>query len=822
MKRLFRALLIGLTALALFGAIGAILLRSELRASLAVLDGTRRIAGLAASVAVVRDDLGIPTIRATSRADVARALGFIHAQERFFQMDLARRRAAGELSALVGVRAIVLDEQIRIHRFRTEARRAVALLNPEHRGLLEAYTAGVNAGLEALGASPFEYLLLRQDPQPWRAEDSLLVVLSMFITLQDSDGSYESTLATMHEVLPQPMFDLLAPRGTEWDSPVVGAAFEMPSIPGAEVYNLRAKRVGRETVPRRPRPRELTLNLWDLGSGIWALGSGTSPVSDPAALGSNNWAVAGRLTETGAALVANDMHLSIRVPNTWYRASLEWPGATNAEAPHRLTGTTLPGVPALVTGSNTHIAWGFTNTYADWGDIVLLEINPANADEYRTPEGWRKFDRVEEVIGVAGEGSRSIQVAWTIWGPVIAPDYRGRPRAYSWVAHSAERLAASVTPLESARTIEEAFDNANGLGTPGQNFVVADRSGRIGWSVYGAIPQRIGMDGQLPASWADGSRGWRGWLQAADYPRIVDPPGGRIWTANARVVDGDMLAKLGDGSYEVGSRARIIRERLMAKERFTAADFLAIQLDTRAEFLERWRQLLLSTLTADAVAGHPERAALRNLVERTWTGTASPDSAAYRFTRAFRDLTSERVFAFVLAECYEADATFDYTTVRKREGPLWKMLGEKPMHLLDAKYSSWEAMLLDTVDTLITTATEGRSGGLEARTWSEVNVTAYRHPLSGAVPFLDRLLDMPQAAVPGDLYTPRVASGSIGASERMIVSPGREAEGIMHMPTGQSGHPLSPFYSNSHAAWVEGRPTPFLPGAPIHTLTLTP
>jgi penicillin amidase len=150
------------------------------------------------------------------------------------------------------------------------------------------------------------------------------------------------------------------------------------------------------------------------------------------------------------------------------------------------------------------------------------------------------------------------------------------------------------------------------------------------------------------------------------------------------------------------------------------------------------------------------------------------------------------------------------------------MVTEKPQHLLDPAYASWDEMLLDTVDAVIDTAQRGRSGGLDARTWGEVNVTAYRHPLSGALPFLDRWLDMPRASLPGDLYTPRVASGSIGASERMVVSPGHEDQGIMHMPTGQSGHPLSPFYANSHPAWVEGRPTPFLPGPTTHTLTLTP
>ena len=153
--------------------------------------------------------------------------------------------------------------------------------------------------------------------------------------------------------------------------------------------------------------------------------------------------------------------------------------------------------------------------------------------------------------------------------------------------------------------------------------------------------------------------------------------------------------------------------------------------------------------------------------------------------RSFRDVVAQRVFDFVLAECYEADPTFDYSWVRRREGPLWAIVTGRPLHLLDPKYASWDAMLLDAVDQVIADVSAGRSGGLGDRVWAEANVTAYRHPLSAAVPFLGRWLDMPAARVPGDLYTPRVASGSIAASERMIVSPGREAEGVMHMPTGQ-------------------------------------
>ena len=795
MRRLLKALVLLVMAVTIAVFAAGWWARGRLLASLPQLEGPRQLAGLQNAVEVTRDALGIPTVRAGNRRDLARAMGFLHAQDRFFQMDLARRRAAGELAALVGGRALALDREIRVHRFRPQARRGVELLKPNDRALLDAYTAGVNAGLAALAEKPFEYFVLRQTPQPWRPEDSLLVVLSMFITLQDTDGSYEAALATMREVLPPEMFDLMAPRGTEWDSPVVGEAFATPSIPPATIYNARLRRQGKSPIDIHRKPEVAQREF------------------DESAIGSNNWAVAGRLSADGGALVANDMHLGIRVPNTWYRAAWDWPD-------HRMYGVTLPGVPAMVVGSNTHVAWGFTNTYADWSDIVLLETDPGRPGFYRTPDGWRQIETFDETFEIAGQPSQHAVVQWTIWGPVLGPDPHGRQRAYRWVAHSADQLAATLTPLEDARTIEQAFADANGLGTPGQNFVVADRSGRIGWSVYGSIPRRQGLDGLLPTSWADGARGWNGWLDDQEYPRVLDGKDGRIWTANARVVGGEMLARLGDGSYEIGSRARIIRDRLMAKDRFTARDLLDIQLETRAEFLERWRGLILRTLDANAAAGHRQRAEFREAVERGWSGRASPDSAGYLLTRRFRERVSERVFTFVLAECYEADEHFDYTTVRRREGAIWRIVNEQPMHLLDPAYARWSDMLLAAVDSVIEDVSS--AGNLRERRWSEFNKVSFRHPLSAAIPLVGRWLDMPEAEIPGDLYTPRMMWGSVGASERMVVSPGREEHGIMHMPTGQSGHPLSPFYANSHDAWVNGEVTPFLPGPPRHTLRLTP
>jgi penicillin amidase len=227
-------------------------------------------------------------------------------------------------------------------------------------------------------------------------------------------------------------------------------------------------------------------------------------------------------------------------------------------------------------------------------------------------------------------------------------------------------------------------------------------------------------------------------------------------------------------------------------------------------------------VTGRDISGHAQRALLRDILANEWSGQAAADSAAYRLTRTFRDIVSERVIGFVLSECHEADATFDYTQIRRRDAPIWALVNEQPQHLLDPQYATWTDFLVAAVDATIEQAMQGQDGDLRDRVWSEFSVSAFRHPLSPGLPFVGRLLDMPTVALPGDLYTPRVHWRTSGASERMVVSPGHEADGIMHMPTGQSGHPLSPFYANSHPSWIAGDPTPFLPGAVVHTLTLTP
>ena len=820
-RRILRASGWCLLIVALLAGAGLVAARIALGLSLPQLDGTRSIEGLSAPVTIARDARGVPAIEGATREDVAAALGFVHAQDRFFQMDLARRRSAGELSALVGASALRLDRQTRVLGLSGRAREAVAAAAPGDRALLMAYTTGVNAGLSALRARPFEYLLLRAAPEPWLVEDCALVLGAMYLQLQDAFGVRERRVSLVHELLPPEMAGFLTTPESEWATPLAGEPGRGLTVPGPDVMDVRTRPgAARARQPGGAAPAlAMSGGSRDRPGDAWP-GWPTAALLDPAAdvfPGSNNWAVAGTLTADGGALLANDMHLGLSVPLTWYQASMAWRDGGG----RRVVGATLPGVPSLVVGTNGDIAWGFTNTTADWTDLVRLEIDPADPTRYRTPDGWRAFATRVEEVRVAHAASERIEVRETLWGPVGEPDARGRLHAIAWVALRPGGLTLSAAAMERAATIEVALTIGATIGMPAQNLVVAARDGRIGWSIAGRIPRRIGFDGRLSSSWADGSRGWDGWVAADEYPRLIAPASGRISTANNRLVEGAALALLGDGGYDPGARMRQIHDALAAIDRATPRDMLRVQLDDRALFLDRWRTLLLDTLSPGAVTGSGTRQELLRVVRDTWTGRADPASAAYRLVREFRLQAGELAFAPLFAAVREADPSIPAAAARGGEGALWALVSRRPTHLLSPEYASWDALLLDASDRTAARAIEA-SGSLAAHTWGRFNAVPIRHPLSRAIPWLGGWLDLAAMPLPGDSNMPRVQVQDFGASQRMAVSPGREAGGYFHMPGGQSGHPLSPHYRDMHPAWVNGDPVPLLPGPAVHTLTLQP
>jgi penicillin amidase len=767
-----RAVLVLLVLLALAFAAGW----WTMRGSLATLEGELALPGLSAPVSIERDALGSATIRAANELDAVCALGYVHAQERFFEMDLLRRSAAGELSELFGKVALERDRALRVHRMRPRVRANLAAIAGERLPLLQAYTAGVNSGLQQLRTRPWPYLLLRAQPAPWTPEDTGLAGYAMFFDLQDETNSRELALLRIRQVVPAALYRLIAADGTEWDAPLVGRARGNVALPAPAELDLRK-------LPMPPTERE-------------------HGDSEPAAPGSNNFAVDKALTADGRAILANDMHLGLRAPNIWFRARLLYADARAPDGRVDVSGFTLPGTPLVVVGSNRHVAWGFTNSYGDWSDWIRIGS--------RTP-----LRTVREVIRVKGGADVQLEVDETDWGPVLERDADGTRLALYWIAHQPGSLTLGLANFAHAASLDEALGMAAQVGIPQQNLLLADRHGDIAWKLVGRVPVRAAGADPTRAIVAPASPA--GWPETSG-PGITRPATHRLWTANARTLDGAGLDQVGDAGYALGARARQIRNALFARERFDERDLLAIQLDDRALFLERWWRLLRERAQASQ---DPAWKQLEAATSR-WEGRASPEAVSFRITRAWRLAMIERIrHGLVAPAMAELGGDFTMPDLPQIEGVAWPLASTRPVHLLPRRFINWEALELEAAQQVV--AELGAQGPLDQRTWGEHNTARICHPLAGALPAPAKpWLCMPREPLAGDGAMPRVQSPSFGASERMVVSPGHEEDGIVHMPGGASGHPLSPFWGAGHAAWVRGEPTPFLPGKPQHALRLIP
>lgn len=765
----------------------ALLAWALLRGSLPRLEGQLALGGLSAPATVQRDALGTVTVDARNEADAMRALGYVHAQERYFEMDLMRRTAAGELAALFGARAVELDKSRRVHRIRARVQRDLALIAGDKRQVLDAYVEGVNAGLAALRTRPWPYLLLRARPEPWRPEDSALTGFAMYFDLHDPANARELALWRVQPRVPPALFALLAHDGSQWDAPIAGQARGDARLPSPGELDLRALAASRQVHVAQADAR--------------------------AAVGSNNFAVGGSLTRDGRAIVADDMHLGLRAPNIWFRARLRYADARATGGRVDVSGFTLPGLPTVVVGSNGHVAWGFTNGYGDWLDWRREKPCPTPA----VGPGCESTTRHAESIVVAGGQPVPFTVEESAWGPILHREPDGSTLALRWTAHLPGALNFGLSHFARAGSLDQALAFADSAAVPGQNLVIADRHGRIAWRMLGPIPQRGG--GCSTRHLVEDAASCRPWpASTAHSPQVIDPPSGRLWTANSRVVDGTALDLIGDGGYVLATRARQIRDALFARERFDERDLLAIQLDDRAMLLTPWWQLLRDSA---ARTGLPAMRELANAAA-SWEGRAAVDAVGYRLVRTWRLAVNRRIEAGLLAPVRaRMGPEASLPALPQLEGIAWPMVTRRPAHLLPAGYASWDALLEDaaveTRDNLL------RQGPLSERTWGEQNTANICHPLAGALPaFTRRWLCMPFEPLPGDTAVPRVQTPDKGASQRMVVAPGHETQGLAHMPGGQSGHLLSPFWGSGHDDWVHGRPTPFLPGATRHVLRLLP
>lgn len=748
-----------------------IIIYGTLRASLPSLDKDIS-APISANLVLQRDAMGSVIINASDRADAAFAMGYAHAQDRLFQMDLLRRSGAGEISELFGEAALNMDKRARFHQFRQRAKDIFNALPENHQRILESYSKGVNQAVDSYSVMPFEYLFLQTTFKPWLPEDSLLTSFSMYMDLQHWQVLRDLTFTRIREEFGQPMVDFLL-MPSDYQAALDGSI--LPPILNIDVPQIAPN----------DNPDWASVNIYE-----------------PIDIGSNNWAVSGAITKTGHAMLSDDMHLGLRVPPVWYRASLNY---TVDQQDVKLTGVSLPGSPGIIVGTNGRVAWGFTNANLDNTDWIEL-----SADTPTTS--------VTETIMVK-QVAHSYQIEQSRLGPV---KQIGEKRyALKWVAHYPYALNLNIINMDSVASVPEAISVAHSVGIPVQNMVIADDQGNISWTPAGAVTARPTpsnaaiTEEQVSELWA---------LKEPAIPDYTNPDNHRIWTANARVISAEQLQRFGDGGYAMGSRGLQIRDRLFEYEQFEEADFYTIQLDNEAWFLGKWHNLLTSALNQN-----PGEFGTDLKVLNDWQSCACPDSAGYSLVRRFRSQIFNQLLAPLENHLKSEDLSLR-PVLRHAEPAIAEILKQRPLEWLPKGFDNWDQFLQQSyrktrkemLTKYVAENADVNTENLQKLRWGNVNALKVQHPFSRVMPWLSGLLDMPTVDGFGDSFMPAVQSGSHGASQRLIVQPGREGSAILTIPGGQSGHPLSPFYQMGFEQYTNNASTPLLPGEVEHTIHIRP
>jgi penicillin amidase len=759
---------------------------------------------LAAPVEIDFDSFDIPTIRAKTLRDAACVQGWIHARERFLQMDLARREPAGEIGQLIP-EAVERDRATIALGLRAVAETAVARLPEEHRMLLEAYAAGVNAQLAA--AKPFEYQLLKVECAPWTPVDSMLVQLAMALYLDGSDGA-DRARTPLARAFGESVASFLTSSRSVLDMTIDGSPSPAaPALPGADALDLRPRSAG----------------------GAEPRGEAADPEKPITQPGSNAFAVAAARTRNGRAIVGNDMHLALMAPNFWYRVDLQWETG-------RLVGLSLPGVPLLVQGTNGHVAWGFTNLTADLCDLVLVERTAEAPELHHTPKGPAPIVRRRVVLG-SGPTAREIETLSTAYGPVVATLPDGRLLAIRSPILLDAAIDFGLFDMCGATTLESALECARRWQGPPQNVLVASGDGRIGWTISGSLPLRDAPTPRI-VDWRE-AQAWRGSIPADDKPTIVDPASGILTSGNQLPIapTGALRGVLG-GDEAHGDRAHRLREVLAGRTDWDEAALHGVQLDVYSPRLVRWRSAALAALGAEPLA-EPAESARRAIA--AWDGAVTADSSAPVLLDAFR---REMALAFAgwlaatgdgaraeLSPREAAAAIDDEALLRSLESRAPHLCGEAEAG--DAWMAAARAWLARAADASL--AKEARRSERATRPAPEDgdaspvfvmrgdrNRLAMRHPAADSLGAAARLAAMPNAALPGHPTTVRVQTPSFGASQRSSVAPSHLEDAILVTPAGQSGLPTSPHFRSLHRPWQDGLPFPLLPGPSARRIVCSP
>lgn len=740
-------------------------------------------AGLGSPVDVYRDAHAVPHVFAESDEDLFRAVGYLHASDRLFQMDLQRRVAFGRLAEVLGPSLVDTDVFLRELGLAWAAERSVEAMDEETFGVLEAYAEGVNAriGEASPHALPLEFKLLNTRPEAWTPLDSVAFAKYMGWTLS---GTFEDLeLALFTDAYGAEAADELFPVETPLPLPIIPEEGPAPSPARSAPLAAHVPAAARHLLSRYAALSPLVRSAPDVGS--------------------NNWVVHGSRTDDGAPLLANDPHLGLTQPAIWYQVRLKSPR-------YDVYGVSLLGAPPVVLGFNEDVAWGFTNVGADVVDFFEEQVNPDDEDQYLYQGQWRDFELREEVIGVKGARSVPLTIRISVHGPVLTS--HGQTVAMQWTGHRATNELRGLLAMNRASTWEAFREALEDFQVPAQNVVYADADGNIGIVVNGLYPLRKQGLGRLPVDGSSGDSDWLGFVPMDEVPSARNPTQGFLVSAN-QVPTGDAYPHYLGWSWADRYRAARIQEVLNATEAATAEEMRALQLDHVSVAAREFVPLLLQAVEGEPGGGVSLHAQALAAVARLEAWDYEMDAEEVAPTLYWRWLSNYRQATF--GDEWDAASLEDVgmpsvtvLEVLSKTEPASPWFDDVETPSPEARDDLLVRAFVQTLDDL----EEEIGPVLAGWTWGEYHRIQLVH-LTGLEAFSSEALPRP-----GGSFTVDVAHGSLteegllvtgGPSWRLVVDfapalAGGAPDAWGVYPGGQSGSPLSPHYLDLFDLWMAG------------------
>jgi len=809
-------------------------LRSADKAALPQLDGDVHLAGLSAPVIVRRDAHGVPHIDAATQDDLFVAQGYVTAQDRLWQMDGSRRSSNGDLAQILGPTLVQHDKMERVLQIRLTAQRIYSNLSADNRRRLDDYARGINlfiAQCEQSNTLPVEFKLLHYRPEPWTGVDSISVGLSMVQTL-DTHIATKLSRARVAAKLQNPALEAdLYPVGSWRDRPPTGIRVDLsepqPAPPPSKKddddddENTETRAVplvapaSRSAVVREPALSGVegsspALAAANTHAALALLGQ---PDCDGCAAGSNNWVIAGTHTASGKPLLSNDMHLTLREPNTWYMADLRAPGFHAA-------GVTLPGFPLIIAGHNEHVAWGVTALYGDVQDLYIEKLD-GKGNYQGLDAQWHPLAVDREVIHVRGGKDVVVDVQSTAHGPLLNPLLAANdpPTALKWTLYDPTLDTLPIYEMNTASNWAEFSSAIAKWCWPTQNIVYSDDQGHIAYHAIGRIPLR--PNGISSAPIRDGAHEWQGYIPFSAMPSAVDPPSGFLATANARVTTDKSPYPL-TGEWGDPYRIERIYKSLDGRDKLTAADMLATQTDIYSEVDQEMGHRFAYAIDHTPGPEGNGDARMRQAADlmRSWDGRLTTDSAAASVVTETRaalwPMILEPKLGKLARDYHWGEAAFAEEEIVMNAKPEW----------LPSGYKDWNALLTAAVHKGMH---DGRAP-LDVSHWSygRWHVVDIEHPLAAFLPLIARVAGTGPQPQSGDGTTVKQVGRDFGPSQRFTMDWSNIDGSTENIVLGESSNPLSPYFRDQWNDWYNGTTfaLPFTPAAvaaqTTHTLRLLP